>query len=147
MVFSSGPLSSAGYLVTVHGEHAASVQAVVERIAASPDVLERGPARLMHAIVDAAVDAYFPLVDRIDDFVDGLEERIFQQFDESALRDIFSVKRLVLSLRRHLAPQREITPWVQPRVSFVMTSVSLTRPGWEFRILTLRAIEITCHVS
>ncbi|HEX6057868.1 MAG TPA: magnesium transporter CorA family protein [Gemmatimonadaceae bacterium] len=98
----------AGYVVTVHGEHAESVHAVAERIAASPDVLERGPGRLMHAIVDASVDAYFPIVDRIDDFVDGLEERIFQQFDESALRDIFSVKRLVLSLRRHLAPQREI---------------------------------------
>jgi magnesium transporter len=96
------------YLVTVHGEHAHACHAMFERVATSPDVLDRGPGRLMHAIVDASIDAYFPIVDQIDDFVDGLEERIFHRFDESALRDIFSVKRLVLSLRRHLAPQREI---------------------------------------
>jgi magnesium transporter len=96
------------YLVTVHGEHAHACHVMAERVATSPDVLARGPGRLMHAIVDAAIDAYFPIVDQLDDFVDGLEERIFQRFDDSALRDIFSVKRLVLSLRRHLAPQREI---------------------------------------
>ena len=33
---------------------------------------------------------------------------MFGHFDESALRDIFSVKRLTLTLRRHLAPQREV---------------------------------------
>jgi magnesium transporter len=71
-------------------------------------MLARGAERLMHAVMDSAVDAYFPILDQLDLFVDGLEERIFTSFDETALRDIFSVKRLVLSLRRHLAPQREV---------------------------------------
>jgi magnesium transporter len=48
------------------------------------------------------------VLDRIDEFIDSLEERVFQQFKEEALRDIFSVKRMVLSLRRYLAPEREI---------------------------------------
>lgn len=121
----------ANYIVTVHGEHAAAVYTMADRIATSPDLLARGPARLMHAIVDASVDAYFPIVDQIDEFVDGLEERIFQRFDDSAMRDIFSVKRLVLSLRRHLAPQREIfniltnrpTPLLAPEVQFYYRDV------------------------
>jgi magnesium transporter len=62
----------------------------------------------MHAIMDAMVDAYFPILDQVDDFVDGLEERVFARFDETALRDIFAVKRLVLGLRRHLTPQRDV---------------------------------------
>src|SRR6185436_9374231 len=74
----------------------------------SPDFLDRGADRLMHAMMDAAIDAYFPLLDRIDEFIDGLEERVFADFDRASLRDIFSVKRLVLSLRRHLSPQREV---------------------------------------
>ena len=119
------------YLVTVHGEHAAAVKAMAERVTTAPDALARGPARLMHGIVDASVDAFFPIVDQIDEFVDGLEERIFQRFDESALRDIFSVKRLVLSLRRHLAPQREIfnsltnrpTPLLAPEVQLYYRDV------------------------
>jgi magnesium transporter len=33
---------------------------------------------------------------------------IFTSFDQTALRDIFNVKKLVLSLRRHLAPERDV---------------------------------------
>ena len=95
-------------LVTSHMERAPAVEAVMDRVARSPDMLARGPERLMHAVMDSAVDAYFPILDQLDVFVDGLEERIFTSFDERALHDIFNVKRLVLSLRRHLAPQREV---------------------------------------
>jgi magnesium transporter len=58
--------------------------------------------------MDVAVDAYFPILDRMDEFIDNLEERVFEKFNESSLRDIFAVKRLALSLRRYLAPHREI---------------------------------------
>jgi magnesium transporter len=74
----------------------------------SPDLLERGPERLMHAVMDSSIDAYFPILDQLDEFIDGLEERVFAAFDQAALRDIFSVKRLTLTLRRHLTPQREV---------------------------------------
>jgi magnesium transporter len=96
------------YLVSVHGRHAEPVQHVVDLVTRTPELLARGPGRLLHLMMDASIDAYFPIVDQIDEFVDGLEERVFARFDESAMRDIFSVKRLVLSLRRHLAPQREV---------------------------------------
>ena len=96
------------YLVSVHGQHAAPVQHVVDLVTRTPDLMDRGPGRLLHLVMDSSVDAYFPLVDQVDEFLDGLEERVFGEFDESALRDIFSVKRLVLSMRRHLAPQREV---------------------------------------
>jgi magnesium transporter len=97
-----------GWLVTVHGEGATAIDRVRERVEQGLDVLGRGPARLLHAVLDEAVDEFFPILDRVDGFLDGLEERVFVQFDQSALRDIFSVKRLVLQLRRHLAPQREV---------------------------------------
>jgi magnesium transporter len=96
------------WLVTVHATGAAAVDKVLARAEQGVDVLARGPARLMHAVLDEAVDEFFPILDRVDEFLDGLEERVFVQFDQSALRDIFAVKRMVLQLRRHLAPQREV---------------------------------------
>src|SRR5687767_15158256 len=96
------------YLVTVHGGESNSIADVTERVLRHPDLLQRGAERVMHAIMDAAIDAYFPLLDQIDHFIDDVEGRVFQQFDQSALEDIFKVKRLVLSLRRHLSPQREV---------------------------------------
>ncbi len=96
------------YLVTAHAGASPNVDAVVDLAARTPDLVARGPARLAHMIMDSAIDAYFPILERIDEFIDSLEERVFATFDEEALRDIFSVKRMVLSLRRYLSPQREI---------------------------------------
>jgi magnesium transporter len=96
------------YLVTVHGGQSVAFESVGDRVQRHPELLRRGAERVMHAIMDSAIDAYFPLLDQIDEFVDGLEERVFKHFDQAALHDIFEVKRLVLSLRRHLGPQREV---------------------------------------
>jgi magnesium transporter len=97
------------FLVTVHqGPHAPALEALVERLDHTPDFLARGPGWLMYMVADGAVDGFFPILDRLDEFLDGLEERVFANFDEAALQEIFSVKRLVLTLRRHLVPQREI---------------------------------------
>ena len=96
------------YLVTVHADPSASIADVAQRIERTPELMGRHPPRIMHAVMDAEVDAFFPILDQIDEFVDSLEERVFANFDEAALRDIFAVKRLVLGLRRHLSPQREV---------------------------------------
>ncbi|MGH7664671.1 MAG: magnesium/cobalt transporter CorA [Gemmatimonadaceae bacterium] len=109
------------YLVTVHAGTSASIESVAEQVERSPESLGRGVERLMHAVMDVAVDAYFPLMDQLDAFIDGLEESVFVQFDQAALRDIFSVKRLVLSLRRHLAPQREVFNILTNRPSALLT--------------------------
>jgi magnesium transporter len=109
------------FLVTVHGGLTTPVDATRELLNRKPELAEAGPARLMHAVVDEAVNAYFPILDQLDTFVDGLEERIFGSFDQTALREIFSVKRLVLSLRRHLAPERDVFSILTNRPSTLMT--------------------------
>jgi magnesium transporter len=96
------------FLVTVHGESSPSVGAVENLLIRNPDMLDRGPARLGHMILDTAIDAHFPVVDQLDDFIDGLEERVFGSFDEGVLHEIFTVKRTVIALRRYLSPQREV---------------------------------------
>lgn len=96
------------FLVTVHTGPSAAVDAVADRIERSPELMSRGVDRIAHAVMDAAVDAYFPLLDQLDEFVDTLEQRVFENFEQESLRDIFAVKRTVLSLRRHLSPQREV---------------------------------------
>jgi len=109
------------YLVTAHAGASPNVDTVAELALRTPDVVGRGPARLAHHLMDTAVDAFFPIIDRIDEFIDSLEERVFASFDEAALRDIFAVKRMVLSLRRYLAPQREIFNVLTNRPSPLLT--------------------------
>jgi magnesium transporter len=96
------------FLVTVHNGPSSAIDDVAIRIEKNTDLLSRGVDRLSHAIMDGAVDAYFPLLDKLDDFVDTLEQRVIIDFDQDALKEIFAVKRLVLSLRRHVGPEREV---------------------------------------
>jgi magnesium transporter len=96
------------FLVTVHGGQSTAPAIAADRVQRNPELLRSGAERVMHAIMDAAIDAYFPILDEIDEFVNGLEERVFQRFDRGALHEIFRVKRLTLTLRRHLSPQREV---------------------------------------
>ncbi len=109
------------FLVTCHPGPSQSVDQVSEICLRTPDLVLRGPARLMHQIMDVAIDAYFPILEKVDDFLDSLEERVFASFDESALRDIFAVKRMILSLRRYLSPQREIFNVLSNRPSPLLT--------------------------
>ena len=110
-----------GFLVTTHAGRAVPIEEMVDRVTRSPDVLGRGAERMLHAVVDAAVDDYFPVMDQVDELLDGLEERVVKSFDESALGDILSLKRLVLSLRRHLAPQREVLAVLTNRPNALLT--------------------------
>jgi magnesium transporter len=109
------------YLVTVHGADTNPVDSTRELLKRKPELATHGPAKLMHAIVDQAVDAYFPIIDKLDEFMDSLEEKIFAQFDQGVLRDVFAVKRLVLTLRRHLAPERDAMSILTNRPSTLLT--------------------------
>lgn len=109
------------YLVTVHGEHARSVGFVADVLERNPDVLGRGAQRLLHLIMDTAIDEYFPLLERIDGMIERFEERVFVSFDRDTLHDILSVKRLILSLRRHLFPQREVFNLLTNRPSTLLS--------------------------
>ncbi|MCU0618179.1 MAG: hypothetical protein MUD17_13995, partial [Gemmatimonadaceae bacterium] len=64
-------------LVTVSAGPHPSVLEIRSRVQRSPDVLGRGLDRLLHALLDDIIDRYFPLLDRIDEFVDDVEERVF----------------------------------------------------------------------
>jgi magnesium transporter len=112
------------FLITVHDGSSATIDDVATRVAKNPDLLARGSDRLAHAVLDGTVDDYFPLLDRIDEFVDELEQRVIVDFDQSALQQIFAVKRLVLSLRRHVGPEREVFNVLTNRPSALLSSES-----------------------
>jgi magnesium transporter len=59
-------------------------------------------------VVTVHAEATTAMLEQVETFIDRLEERVFVSFDQNALHDVFSVKRLSLALRRHLAPQREV---------------------------------------
>lgn len=96
------------FLVTARCGSTSALDGILSLAGSRPHLLNGGPARLLHLVLNEAVDEFFPILDRIEEFLDELEERVFGNYDQASLRDIFSVKRLVLTLRRHLAPERDV---------------------------------------
>jgi magnesium transporter len=96
------------FLVTVHAFASPSCDTVRERLMRNPDLLLRGAEMTMHNVIDQAVDACFPLVEQLNALVDGLEERLFRDFDELMIHEIFRAKRAAFSFRRFVAPLREV---------------------------------------
>lgn len=96
------------YLITVHARASTAVDMVAGRLNVSPELMDRGVDYLAYHILDSLVDSYFPLLDKIDVFVDELETGMFSSSEAQAtLTAIFDLKRTLLALRRHHAPMRE----------------------------------------
>jgi magnesium transporter len=96
------------FLVTVHAIASPTCDAARDRLLRNPELMGRGVEMVMHHIIDQAVDAFFPLVEALNALVDGLEERLFQQFDERLIHEIFQAKRAAFGVRRHIGPLREV---------------------------------------
>ncbi len=110
------------FLVTVHAVSSLGCEAVRERLQRSVDLLARGAEATMHAIFDQAVDAYFPLVEQLNTHVDRLEERLFEDFDERLIHEIFKAKRAAFALRCHVGPLREVLNVLTNRPSVYIRS-------------------------
>ncbi|MDC4205669.1 MAG: magnesium/cobalt transporter CorA [Candidatus Manganitrophus sp.] len=96
------------YLVSYHDEPSRSISQAKERCLRSGPAITRGVDFLLHEILDAMVDHYFPVLDQFDSIIDGIEEEVFAQPDRETLNKIFSMKKEVMHLRRVAGPQREI---------------------------------------
>jgi len=78
------------------------------------------PDYLAYRLIDAAIDAYFPLLEGIGDHLDRLDDRTIAAESRAAFAELHSVKRELLMLRRAIWPlrdalnelRRETTPFV-----------------------------------
>ena len=95
------------FLVTHHEGATRSVATAHELLPRRPELLARGPAPLMHLLLDVMVDNWLPIVDQVSDEIDGLEESLFDLRDPGLDRRILRLKRGMSALRRIVGPQRD----------------------------------------
>ncbi len=96
------------YLVTYHAGKDASIDVVRKRCGSVEHLMLRGPDRVLAEILDHLAEEFVSVMEKLDDEIDGLEDRLFKHASKPALREIFSLKKDVLHLRRVVNPQREV---------------------------------------
>jgi magnesium transporter len=80
---------------------------VRERIRSSSVICQMGADFLAYALLDTLVDGYFPIVERLGDLLEDLEERIVAGKIERNAADIHVIRRQLLQFHRLLWQQRD----------------------------------------
>jgi magnesium transporter len=96
------------YLVTVHSEPIPEIEETLARWQKSHETIGHTVGAVVYALLDAVVDHYFPVIDEITDHVEMIEEQIFENFRVEALETVFGLKKDLLTLRRIVAPSRDV---------------------------------------
>jgi magnesium transporter len=96
------------FLVSVHLEPSEPLDRLRQRIKENPDLTRRSLPFLFYLVVDQLVDALFPVLERLDEAVDRVEDGIMETADTAALGELAHLKRSVVELRRVLGAQRDV---------------------------------------
>src|SRR5215213_5799208 len=98
------------YVITYHHEMFRSINNAKQLLHTTPVACQRGPAFLLHQILDQVVDFYSPVLDDFDERIDRLEADIFtlKRPNNEILAEIMNLKRGVLRLRRISGKQMDI---------------------------------------
>jgi magnesium transporter len=95
------------FLITFHEGATRSISAAHDVLARRPELLARGPASLLHFLLDVLVDHYLPITEEIAAEIDALEEDLFGAPGASMNEGILRLKRGLSALRRIVGPQRD----------------------------------------
>lgn len=63
---------------------------------------------MLYAIVDPIVDGYFPVLDKIGEQIDTLEDRVVGKPGRDVVEDLFRMRRELLQVRHTVTPEREV---------------------------------------
>lgn len=96
------------YLISVHLEPSPVLDTLKDRLARSPELTRGQPAFLAYFVIDALVDATFPVLEQVDGTVDQMEDDIIEKAAPGSLDRIYHLKHSVTDLRRYLGAQRDV---------------------------------------
>jgi magnesium transporter len=101
-----------GFLITLPNQPLQPVEYLFERCRQKEEqrdqLFSRGSGYLLYRIVDDGFDYCFPMLRKIGNKLDVIEEEIFEGHSEEIVRDISNVKQEIINFRKVIRPQRQV---------------------------------------
>src|ERR671914_1658743 len=98
------------FLITLPNEPLQPVEYLFERCRTNEELRDelfrQGPGYLLYKIVDTCVDASFPMLRKMGNKLERIEEDIFEGAADEVVRDISNVKQEIINFRKVIRPQR-----------------------------------------
>lgn len=100
------------YLISIPNQPLQPVEYLFERCRTKEDLREqyfsKGSGYLLYRIVDDSFDYCFPMLRKIGNKLDVVEEEIFSGRGREVVRDISNVKQEIINFRKIVRPQRKV---------------------------------------
>jgi magnesium transporter len=96
---------SGGYIVTSHQRRCAALEEARERFDAQAP---RSEQFVVYRVLDGLTDSFFPVLERLDDRMEALDDEIFDHPAPGQLEEITHLRRQLVALRRVVTPQRDL---------------------------------------
>jgi magnesium transporter len=103
------------FLITIRQQPLYPLDEIEKRYESHDGKLGEDSGFLLYSLIDSIVDHYFPIGDKLEEWIAELQTRLFERdaSDQATLKEIFDLKNDVHHARRAVAPVREI---IQPLV-------------------------------
>ena len=96
------------YIVTHHDFPISAVEETWAACDRDERNVQGGPDHLLYKVADYLIAEYMPAVEKIDDAIDQIEDQVFNYPGPRTLEKLFALKRILLTMRRIILPQREV---------------------------------------
>jgi magnesium transporter len=100
------------FLITLPNSPLAPVEYLFERCRSSEEtrdqLMSKGPGLLLYKIVDDSFDYCFPMLRKMGNKLDRIEDEIFEGAAEDVVRDISNAKQEIINFRKIIRPQRTV---------------------------------------
>lgn len=100
------------FLVTLPNQPLQPVEYLFERCRSNDELraqwFSKGTGYLLYKIVDACVDASFPMLAKMGNKLERIEDDIFEGRSKEVVRDISNVKQEIINFRKIVRPQRPV---------------------------------------
>jgi magnesium transporter len=100
------------FLITLPNERIDPVEYLFERCRTREELREqyfsKGAGYLLYKIVDDAVDASFPMLRKMGNKLERIEDEVFEGSSREVVRDISNVKQEIINFRKIVRPQRAV---------------------------------------
>jgi magnesium transporter len=101
-----------GFLISIPNQPLQPIEYLFERCRQKEEMRDqlfaRGAGYLLYRLVDDGFDYCFPMLRKIGNKLDALEEEIFEGRSEEIVRDISNVKQEIINFRKVIRPQRPV---------------------------------------
>ncbi|MFQ6122461.1 MAG: magnesium/cobalt transporter CorA [Dehalococcoidales bacterium] len=78
--------------------------------------LSQGSSYLLYRIIDRLVDYCFPILNKIVDNIEEVEDNIFSDSIRGAIRELSDLRRDIISFRRIIWPMRAVISSLEPKI-------------------------------